>query len=120
LKAVTKPPRAISKARPKSHAPRAITRVVGTGVEAPKWTGRVPYRRLSGDGRSCEYRSMDYIGTITIPSTAQVGDVLFSIALSPLLVSGTRLQREAGQWERYRPREWEFLLSSMHGTTFDG
>lgn len=115
-----KPQRAISKARPKSQGPRVTTRVVGTGVEAPKWTGRVPHRKLSGDGRTCEYRSMDYVGTISIPSTAQVGDVLFSLSLSPLLVPATRLQKEAGQWERYRPRAWEFLLSSMHGTQFDG
>jgi hypothetical protein len=63
---------------------------------------------------------MDYVGTVSISSTAQVGDVLFSLALSPLLVPATRLQLEASQWERYAPREWEFLLSSMHGTTFDG
>lgn len=119
-----KPLRKVSKTKqrkqPKSHIPRALTRVVGTGVEAPKWTGRVPQRHLSRDGRSCEYRSMDYVGTVSISSTAQVGDVLFSLALSPLLVPATRLQKEAGQWERYAPREWEFLLSSMHGTTFDG
>lgn len=99
---------------------RAITRVVGTGVEAPKWAGRVPHRRLSDDGRSCDYSSVDYVGTVSIASTAQVGDVLFSLVLSPLVVPSTRLQKEAGQWERYAPREWEFLLSSMHGTTFDG
>jgi len=112
------PSKAKRKQRPKT--PHVRTTVVGTGViaENPMY---VPYRiKQSSDGKSAVISTRDYVGTITIPANAVVGQCILSLPLSPLNFAATRLSIQAGLWEKFQLIDWDFECVTTQGTTTSG
>jgi hypothetical protein len=112
------PGKAKRKQRPKT--PHVRTTVVGTGViaENPMY---VPYRiKQSSDGKSAVISTRDYVGTITIPANAVVGQCILSLPLSPLNFAATRLSIQAGLWEKFQLIDWDFECVTTQGTTTSG
>jgi len=96
------------------------TQVLGTGVLAPQLAAFTPKRELLEGGRACLYQSVDHVGTVAVSSSNAVGDILFSLPLSPQLVPATRLNFESQQWEKFQVIQWEFYAVGTQGTTASG
>jgi len=109
-----------AKRKQRSKTPHVRTTVVGTGViaENPMY---VPYRiKQSSDGKSAVISTRDYVGTITIPANAVVGQCILSLPLSPLNFAATRLSIQAGLWEKFQLSNWDFECITTQGTTTSG
>jgi hypothetical protein len=109
-----------AKRKQQQKTPHVRTTVVGTGViaENPMY---VPYRiKQSSDGKSAVISTRDYVGTITIPANAVVGQCILSLPLSPLNFAATRLSVQAGLWEKFQLSNWDFECITTQGTTTSG
>jgi len=96
------------------------TRVLGTGVLAPQLAGFTPRKVIIDGGRACLWSTVDYVGTVKVSSTNALGDILFSLPLSPLLVPATRTNIEAQNWEKFQVLQWEFFAVGTSGTQTNG
>lgn len=90
------------------------------GADGPNLLGSAPIRDVSNNGKECFYETTEYIGSVYVPSTSAVGDVLFSSPLSPLLLPGTRLFAEGSQWEQWSIIHWEYKFRTVQNQMVTG
>jgi len=65
-------------------------------------------------------RGTEYITTVTVPSTAAPGTVIYRVPLTPLAFPGTRLYQAASIWEYYRFTHVSFRVVTRNPTSTAG
>ncbi|UHK03120.1 MAG: capsid protein [Sanya permutotetra-like virus 3] len=80
----------------------------------PRWSmNKSRTRVVTMDG-------FDYLGTITLTPDDKIGALKSIISVCPSAWAGTRIQREAALWQRYRPRSLVLEVTSSANRMMGG